>query len=158
MFSFWSQTICLFLQSVSFFFFFSAQFWLLPLFLSLSVPCDEFVSLIPTVSAIINHMELHLLHTHTHTHTQHAVGTDSQVSDYEAPSVSPPSLALRWVTESVSVFRRFADDVFLWLLPETFFTDAGIAVHGVHTLCSVLTLILKTVVVVLLTVLAHVAG
>ncbi len=41
----------------------------LSLSLSLSVPCDEFVSLMPTVSAIINHMELHLLHTHTQTRT-----------------------------------------------------------------------------------------
>lgn len=36
---------------------------------SLSVSCDEFVWLLPAVSAIINHMALHLLHTHTGTHT-----------------------------------------------------------------------------------------
>lgn len=35
----------------------------------LSVPCDEFVSLTPTVAAIINHMELHLLNTHAPVHT-----------------------------------------------------------------------------------------
>lgn len=43
------------------------------------------------------------------------------------------------------------------LSPETFLTDAGVAVDGVHTLGSVLTLILQTVIVILLTLLAHVA-
>lgn len=80
------------------------QFVSFPLFFSLSFPCDEFVSLMPTVSAIINHMELHLLHTHIQTH-KHTVGPGSQVPDYEVPSVSPPSLAVQCMTVLVSVQR-----------------------------------------------------
>lgn len=40
--------------------------------------------------------------------------------------------------------------------PETLATDAGIAIDSVHTLCSVLTLILQAVIIVLFAVLAHV--
>jgi len=42
-------------------------------------------------------------------------------------------------------------------LPEALLADAGVAVDGVHTLCGVLALVLQTVIVVLLTVLPHVA-
>lgn len=85
------------------------------------------------------------------------MGPDSQVSDYEAPSVSPPSLALQCVTVTLCLLKPFARDVFLRLSPETLFADAGIAVDSVHTLGSVLTLILQTVIIVLLAVLAHIA-
>lgn len=103
-------------------------------------------------------MELHLLHTHTHEHThEHTVGPDSQVSDYEAPSVPPPGLAPAACRGARVYSSRLSEDVCSRLSPETLLADAGIAVDGVHALRSMLTLILQTIIVVLLTVLAHVA-
>lgn len=83
------------------------------------------------------------------------------MSDYEAPSVSGPSLARRCVNRvflCVCPFQRFVRCApLLWLSPEALLADAGVAVDGVHALRPVLALVLQTVVVVLLTVLAHVA-
>lgn len=118
----------------------------------------------PTVAAIINRMELHLVktYTHIHTHAHTRSGPDSQVSDYEAPSVSGPSLARRCVNRvfvcvCVCPFQRFVRcAALLWLSPEALLADTGVAVDGVHALRPVLALVLQTVIVVLLAVLAHV--
>lgn len=50
------------LSNFSYYFLHTYNFLSLSLFLS--VPCDEFVFPSLTDPAIINHMELHLLHTH----------------------------------------------------------------------------------------------
>ena len=42
--------------------------------------------------------------------------------------------------------------------PEALLADTGVAIYGVHTFCGVLALVLQTVIVVLLTVLPHIAG
>lgn len=81
----------------------------------------------------------------------HAVGRNSQVSDYEEPSVSSQS------GPAESDCFRLYETHFPRLLPESLLTDAGISVNSIHTLRSVLTLILQTVIIVLLAVLAHIA-
>lgn len=47
--------------------------------------------------------------------------------------------------------------IFVRPSPETLFADTGIPIDSVHALCTVLTLIFQTVIIVLLALLAHVA-